>query len=106
MNNIDISISNKSKTFISTNDIEIYIKEQLVAEIQRFTITNVQLMTNKMETERIKVNLEADRARLLEKKNSLVVKREELRAEIVTLNVAGFFNVLVRRYQNPLLRLI
>jgi len=49
-----------------------------------------------METERTKVNLEADKVRLLGEKNSLVVKKEELRAEIVVINAVGSFNVLVR----------
>ena len=35
-------------------------------------------VTDKMETEKAKVNLEVDRARLLGEKNSLVAKREEL----------------------------
>ncbi len=48
-----------------------------------------------METEKAKVNLEADRVRLFDEKNSLVVKREEFRTEIVTLNAA---NVLVRSH--------
>ena len=51
-----------------------------------------------METEKVKVNLEVDKVRFFNKKNSLVVKREELRAEITVLNTAGFFNVLVRGY--------
>ena len=52
-------------------------------------------MTDKIETEKTKVNLEIDRTRLFNKKNSLVAKKEELRAEIVTLNVV---NVLIRSY--------
>ncbi len=55
-----------------------------------------------METEKTRVNLEADRARLLGKKNSLVTKREKLRAEITTLNAT---NVLIRGHQDPLLKL-
>jgi len=35
-------------------------------------------MTDKMKTEKTKVNLEADRMQLFDKKNSLVVKKEEL----------------------------
>ena len=49
-----------------------------------------------METEKTKVNLETDRARLLDEKNSLVVKREEFRTEIAALNAAGPSNVLIR----------
>ncbi len=67
-------------------------------EIQRFTAVNVQLVTDKMETERTKVNLEADRVWLLEEKNFLIVKREEFRAKIVVLNVVGSFNVPIRSY--------
>ena len=61
-------------------------------------------MTDKIETKRIKVNLEADKMRLLKEKNSLVVKREELQIEIVILNAVGFSNVLIYRYQDPLLK--
>ncbi len=46
-------------------------------------------MTNKMETEKAKVNLEVDKMRLFDKKNSLIAKRKELRTEIVALNAAG-----------------
>jgi len=53
-------------------------------------------MTDKIKTERTKVNLEADKVRLLEEKNFLVVKREEFRAEIAVMNAAGSSNVLVR----------
>ena len=55
-------------------------------------------MTDKMETKKVRVNLEADRVRLFGEKNSLIVKREELRAEIVVLNVTRSFNILVRSY--------
>ncbi len=61
-------------------------------------------MTDKIETEKAKVNLKTDRAQLLDKKNSLVAKREKFRAEIVTLNIVGLSNVLVCRYQDPLLK--
>ena len=47
-----------------------------------------------METEKARVNLEANRTQLFGKKNSLVAKKEELRAEIVTLNATGPPNVL------------
>ncbi len=46
-------------------------------------------MIDKIETEKVKINLETNRIRLLGEKNSLVVKKEEFRAEIVTLNVAN-----------------
>ena len=55
-------------------------------------------MIDKMEIEKVRVNLETDKARLLGKKNSLVVKKKELRAEIITLNVAGPLNIPIRRY--------
>ncbi len=55
-------------------------------------------MINKMETEKAKVNLEADRIQLLGEKNSLIVKKKELRTEIATLNVIGLFNIPVYRY--------
>ncbi len=80
------------------NDIEAFTKEQLAAEIQRLSTVNVQLVTDKMETKKIKVNLEADKARLFGEKNSLVVKKEEFRVEIVMLNAAGLFNAPVRGY--------
>ena len=53
-------------------------------------------MTDKMEIKRTKVNLEVDKARLLKEKYSLVIKREELWVEIVTMNIVRSFNVLVR----------
>ncbi len=106
LDSTDISASNKGKTSASTNGVEAYIKEQLAIKIQRFTIANVQLVTNKIKTKKIKVNLETDKAQLLKKKNSLVVKREELRVEIAAMNVIRSSNVLVCRQQNPLLKLI
>jgi len=42
--------------------------------------------------------------RLFGKKNSLVVKREELRAKIAILNAVGPSNVLIYGYQDPFLR--
>ncbi len=58
-----------------------------------------------METEKIKINLEADKARLLSEKNSLVVKRKKFRTEIVTLNTARPSNAPgVRSYQDPFLK--
>ncbi len=103
MDSTDISILDKGKASASVSGVKVYIKEQLAAEIQRFSAANVQLINDKMETEKIKVNLEADRARLLGEKNSLVAKREELRIEIATLNAVGLSNALVRGYQDPLL---
>ncbi len=92
--------------FASINGIEAYTKEQLAVKIQRLITINIQLMTDKIKTERTKVNLEADKVRLLEEKNFLVVKREEFRAEIAVMNAAGSSNVLVRGQQDLLLALI
>ncbi len=106
LDSTDISISNKGKTSASTNNVKAYSKKTLGDKIYRLTTTNAQLMTNKIKTEKTRVNLEVDRVRLFDKKNSLVVKREELRTEIAILNAARLFNVLVRRYQDLFLRLI
>ncbi len=95
MDSTNISISGKGKAPISTSGIEAYSKEVLGNEIRKLTITNVQLVIDKMKTEKVRVNLEADRTQLLSEKNSLVVKKKELRAEIVILNAAGLFNILV-----------
>ncbi len=54
-----------------------------------------------MEAKKTKINLETDRTRLLNKKNSLIAKKKELRAEIVVLNAA---NVPIRNHQDPFLR--
>ncbi len=98
LDSTDISTLGKGKTPVSTSGIEAYTKEQLITEIQQLTTANVQLMTDKIETERIKVNLEADRMRLLDKKNSLVVKRKEFRTEIVMLNAVKSSNVPICSY--------
>ena len=101
MDNTDISTSSKDKAPVSTNGVEAYSKETLGDEIRRLITTNVQLVTDKMETEKIRINLEADRIQLFDKKNSLVAKKEELRAEIVALNAA---NVPIRKHQDPFLK--
>ncbi len=95
MDSTDISTLGKGKTPASTSGIEAYSKEVLGNEIRRLTIVNIQLMTNKMETEKTKINLETDRVQLFDEKNSLVVKREKLRAEIVALNT---INILIRSH--------
>ena len=41
LNNTDISTLDKGKTPTLTNGVKAYIKEQLVMEIQRFTVVNV-----------------------------------------------------------------
>ncbi len=104
LDNTDISISNKGKAPVFTSGVEAYNKEILGDEIRRLTIVNVQLMADKTETEKIKVNLEVDRIRLFDKKNSLVAKKKEFRTEIAVLNIAGFPNVPVCKHQNLLLR--
>ncbi len=58
-------------------------------------------MTDKIEIEKIRINLETDKIRLFDEKNSLVAKKKELRTKIVTLNTAGFFNVLIYGHQDP-----
>ncbi len=58
-------------------------------------------MSDKMETEKAKVNLETDKTRLLDEKNSLIAKREEFKTEIATLNVT---NAPIRNHQDPLLK--
>ncbi len=98
LDNTDMFTLGKGKAPVSTNGVEAYSKEALGDEIRRLTIVNVQLMTDKMETEEIRVNLEADRMWLFDEKNSLVVKKEKLRAEIVVLNVTGLSNILVCGY--------
>jgi len=101
LDSTDMFILGKGKAPVSTNSVEAYNKEALNDEIYKLTIANVQLMTNKMETEKARVNLEANRTWLLGEKNSLVAKREKLRTEIATLNAT---NVPILGHQDPLLR--
>ncbi len=98
MDNTDISTLGKNKTSVSTNDVEAYNKEALNDEIRRLIIVNVQLVIDKIEIEKVRVNLEANRTRLFGEKNSLIVKKEELRTEIVILNIVGFSNVSIRSH--------
>ncbi len=104
LDNTDISISDKGKAFVSTNGVEAYNKETLGDKICRLTVANVQLVVDKIETEKAKVNLEVNKVQLFDEKNSLIAKRKELRTEIAVLNVAGFSNVLARRHQDPFLK--
>ncbi len=106
LDNIDISTSSKGKTSASTNDVEVYNKETLNDEIRRLITANAQLITDKIETEKAKVNLKADKIQLFNEKNSLVVKKKELRTEIAVLYTAGLSNVSIRSHQNPPLKLI
>ena len=103
MNNTDISTSNKDKTPASINNIKTFTKEQLAIEIQRLSTINIQFINNKIKTEKIKANLKANKMQLFNKKNSLIVKRKELRAEIVVLNVVKSFNIPIYGYQDLLL---
>ncbi len=104
LNNTDISILNKGKTPASTNNVETYNKKILGDKIRKLITTNVQLMIDKIEIKKIRINLKTDKIRLLDKKNSLIVKKEKLRTEIVILNVARSSNVPIRNHQNPLLK--
>ncbi len=104
LDNTNISILNKGKTPVSTNDIKTYNKETLNDEICRLIIINVQLIADKIEIEKTKVNLETDKTRLFNKKNSLIAKRKELRAKIAALYTAELSNILIRGYQDPLLK--
>ncbi len=96
-------ISSKGKAPASINDVEAFIKEQLAVEIQRLSAINAQLISDKIETERVKANLKADKMQLFGKKNSLIVKKEELQTEITILNTIGSFNTSVCSYQDPLI---
>ena len=98
LDSTDISILSKDKISISTNNIKIYNKKVLNDKICRLIIANVQLMIDKMEIEKAKINLEIDKVQLFDKKNSLVVKRKEFRTEIIVLNAARLSNILIRRY--------
>ena len=98
MDNTDISTSGKGKTPASTNDVKAYSKEILDDEIHRLTIANAQLITDKIEIEKAKVNLEIDKIQLFGGKNSLVVKKKEFRTEIIALNAARSSNVPIRRH--------
>ncbi len=85
------------------NGAKAFTKEQLAVKIQRLSAANIQLVNDKIKTEKIKTNLKVNRTRLLGEKNSLIAKREELRTEIVTLNTARPFNAPVRNHQDLLL---
>ncbi len=63
--------------------MEAYSKEALGKEIRRLTATNIQLMNDNLNTEVAKTKLEADKAKLIYEKNILMVKKEELQAELV-----------------------
>ncbi len=79
LDSTDISTSSKGKAPVSMNDVETYSKEILNDKIRKLIIINIQLITDKIETEKVKVNLKANKIRLFDKKNSLIAKREELR---------------------------
>ena len=71
-----MSTSSKGKTSVSINDIKTYNKEALGDKIRRLTTANIQLIIDKIETEKAKVNLKADRIQLFDKKNFLIVKKK------------------------------
>ncbi len=98
LDSTDISTSSKGKAPVSTNSVEVYSKETFGDEICKLIAANAQLITDKMETEKARVNLEADKMRLFDEKNFLVVKRKEFRIEIVALNAVGLSNVSICRY--------
>ncbi len=83
LDNNGISILNKGKILALTNGIKAYNKEILGEEIYRLTATNTQLMNNKLNIKIAKTKLEADKVKLISEKNIFVVKREELRAELI-----------------------
>ncbi len=66
----------KGKASVFTNGVETYNKETLGDEIRKLTTTNIQLMTDKIKTEKVRVNLEADKIQLFDEKNSLVAKKK------------------------------
>ena len=84
-----MSTSSKGKAPVSTNDVEAYNKEALGDKICKLTADNIQLMIGKMKTKKVRINLKADKTQLFDEKNSLVVKKEKLRAEIVILNTTN-----------------
>ncbi len=84
MNNIDISTSNKGKIPTSTNGIKTYNKKTFGNKIYRFIQTNMQLTQNKQNSDITKAVIKTDKNRFISKKNTLVIKREELQREITT----------------------
>jgi len=98
LDSTDISTSSKSKASASINDVKTYNKKILNDKIRRLIVANIQLIIDKIETEKTRVNLETDKTRLFDEKNSLIVKKEKLRTEIVILNIAGSSNISIRGY--------
>ena len=72
----------KGKRPTSTNGVEAYSKEQLAEEIRRLTTTNAQLVNDKLGIEVTNAKLEADKNRLINKKNIFIAKRKKLRTEL------------------------
>ncbi len=72
-----MSTSGKGKAPTSTNNVKAYNKKVLNDKIYRLIIANAQLITDKIEIEKAKVNLEIDKIQLFGGKNSLVVKKKE-----------------------------
>jgi len=82
LDNNSISNLGKGKTLASSNGIKAYSKEVLREEIRRLTITNVQLANDKLDIEAVKTRFEADKARLISKKNIFVAKKKKLQIEL------------------------
>jgi len=61
-------------------------------------------MTDKIEAKKARVNLETDKTRLFNEKNSLVAKRKEFRTEIVILYTVRLFNALIYGHQDLFLK--
>ncbi len=95
LDNNNIFTLGKGKTPASTNDIETYNKETLGKEIRKLITTNTQLMNDKLNTKAVKTKLEADKAKLINEKNILVVKREELQAELTETAAAPTTNAQI-----------
>jgi len=93
-----MSTSGKGKVPASTNGVKTYSKEVLNDKISKLTAANIQLVTDKIKIEKVKVNLKVNKIRLFDEKNSLIAKRKELRIEIAALNITGHSNILVCRY--------
>jgi len=93
LNNNDISTSSKAKISTSTNDIKAFNKKALKEEIRRLTITNIQLINNKLNAEITKIKLEANKTKLINEKNILITKREKLQAKLTEAVVISIISI-------------
>jgi predicted GTPase len=57
----------------------------LAEEIRKFTTANIQLVNDKLGIKATNAKLEADKNKLINEKNILVVKREKLRTELAVI---------------------